>query len=156
MKVVKKTVLGLYHYFEQIMIISLLIMLMVVVGAAVYRMGYVLVHSFLDDGVHIFITLEAMHKIFGAFLIILIGIELLETIKMYLKDDVIHVEVVFLVAMIGVARHVIDLDYHHIEPLTLIGIASIIIALTVGYYFLKRANVELVDTKRHKKKKEEE
>ncbi len=61
----------------------------------------------------------------------------LHTIKMYLKEDVVHVEIVLLVALIGISRHVIDLDFKHIEPLTIFGIAALIIALSVGYFLIK-------------------
>lgn len=154
MKPVRKTILHFYHYFEQILIISLLIMLMIVVGAAVYRMGHILFMSIIDDDLNELITITALHEVFAAFLLILIGIELLETIKMYLRDDVIHVDVVFLVAMIGVARHVIDIDYHHIDPLTLIGIAAIILSLTVGYYYLKKAQLVIYSSDDKTKSKE--
>ena len=43
----------------------------------------------------------------GFFLLVLIGIELLETIKAYLLTNVIHVEIVLEVALIAIARKVI-------------------------------------------------
>lgn len=82
--------------------------------------------------------LTNLHKIFGGFLSVLIGIELLHTIKMYLKEDVVHVEIVLLVALIGISRHIIDLDITHLEPLTLFGISALIIALSTGYLLIKK------------------
>ncbi|OUS00445.1 hypothetical protein A9Q86_10765 [Flavobacteriales bacterium 33_180_T64] len=82
--------------------------------------------------------LTHLHKIFGSFMLVLIGIELVHTVKMYLKEDVVHVEIVLLVALIGISRHVIDLDFKHLEPLTLIGISSLIIVLSGGYYLIKK------------------
>jgi len=72
-------------------------------------------------------------------MMILIGLELIETIKMYLVEEMVHVEVILLVAIIAVARKVIILDVKSAAPLTLIGIAAIILALSIGYYWLKRA-----------------
>ncbi len=46
-------------------------------------------------------------EIFGFFMLILIGIELLETIRAYLVENVVHVEVVIEVALIAIARKVI-------------------------------------------------
>ncbi|MCK7532656.1 MAG: phosphate-starvation-inducible PsiE family protein [Marinilabiliales bacterium] len=52
--------------------------------------------------------------ILGAFLLVLIGVELLDTIKAYFKENSIHVEIVVLLAVIAVARKVILLDpYRH-------------------------------------------
>lgn len=82
--------------------------------------------------------LTNLHKVFGGFLSVLIGIELLHTIKMYLKEDVVHVEIVLLVALIGISRHIIDLDITHLKPLTLFAISSLIIALSGGYLLIKK------------------
>jgi len=72
-------------------------------------------------------------------MMILIGLELLASIRTYLADDLLHVEVVFLVAMIAIARKVIILEVKDLDPLQLAGIASIILALALGYYFVKKA-----------------
>lgn len=85
---------------------------------------------------------ETMLGIFGFFFTILIGLELLETIKTYFTKEQIHVEIVFLVAMIAIARKVILLEVGKLEPLALVGIASIIIALTAGYFLVKKAHAE--------------
>ena len=83
--------------------------------------------------------IDNLFEIFGFFMMILIGLELLESIRTYLDDDLLHVEVVFLVAMIAIARKVIILEVKDLEPLALIGIASIIVALALGYYYVKKA-----------------
>jgi uncharacterized membrane protein (DUF373 family) len=49
-------------------------------------------------------------EIFGLFMLVLIGIELLEMIKIYLDEKVIHVEVVFMVAIVAIARKGVTLD----------------------------------------------
>jgi uncharacterized membrane protein (DUF373 family) len=95
---------------------------------------------------------EKLLDIFGFFFTILIGLELLETIKTYFTKEQIHVEIVFLVAMIAIARKVILLDVNKMEPLVLVGIASIIIALTVGYFFVKKAHAEHKNTRSKKSK----
>jgi uncharacterized membrane protein (DUF373 family) len=41
--------------------------------------------------------------------------------------------------MIAIARKVIILEVKDLDPLALIGIACIILALAVGYYFVKKA-----------------
>ena len=49
-----------------------------------------------------------------------------------------HLEVVLMVALIAVARKVIILNLKEISNLTLIGLAAVIISLSVGYYLVKR------------------
>ena len=84
------------------------------------------------------LDIDELLDLFGVFLLVLIGVELLETVKMYLIQKTVHVEVVFTVAMIAIARKVIILDVKVLSSLTLIGIGAIIIALSVGHYLLTR------------------
>ncbi len=87
----------------------------------------------------ILLNIKEIIEIFGFFLMILIGLELIETMKVYLTQDTVHVEIVFLVAIIAITRKVIILDVKMLTPLTLLGVAAIILSLSVGYYVLKKA-----------------
>ena len=87
----------------------------------------------------ILLNIDELLNIFGFFLLVLIGLELVETLKVYIVDEMVHVEIVFLVAIIAITRKVIILDVKYIEPLNLIGIACIILALSIGYFMLKKA-----------------
>ncbi len=81
------------------------------------------------------IRVQSLLQIFGYFLLVLIGVELVETLKAYLKKDVIHVRVVLEVALIAVARKVIVEEPNEVSSLTLFGIAALILALGVTSYF---------------------
>jgi uncharacterized membrane protein (DUF373 family) len=86
----------------------------------------------------ILLEINELLDIFGLFLLVLLGIELISTLKAYLTENEIHVEVVFAVALIAVGRKVIILDVEKISSLSLMGIASIIISLSIGYFLVKR------------------
>ena len=88
------------------------------------------------------LEIDELLDIFGYFLLILIGVELLETLRIYLKEHALNVQVVLLVAMIAIARKVIILDSSKIESLTLIGIGFIILSLAAGYYLVKKSQDE--------------
>jgi uncharacterized membrane protein (DUF373 family) len=81
------------------------------------------------------IRVQGLLEIFGYFLLVLIGIELLETLKAYFKKDVIHVRVVLKVALIAIARKVIIEEPNTVASLTLVGIATLILALAIAFYF---------------------
>ena len=49
-------------------------------------------------------------NIFGIFLLVLVGIELVYTLKTYLTENALHVEVVLMAALIAIGRKVIILD----------------------------------------------
>ncbi|MCR3883295.1 phosphate-starvation-inducible PsiE family protein [Methanotrichaceae archaeon M04Ac] len=85
------------------------------------------------------LEIDELLNIFGHFLLVLIGIELLETFKIYIEENVINVQVVLLVAIIAVARKVIILDVKALPSMTLIGISMIVISLSIGYYLVKKS-----------------
>jgi uncharacterized membrane protein (DUF373 family) len=87
----------------------------------------------------ILLDINEMLTVFGFFLTILIGLELIETMKVYLSEELFHVEIIFSVAIIAITRKIIILDVKKLEPLTLLGIAAIVLALAFGYYALKKA-----------------
>ena len=75
-------------------------------------------------------------------MLVLIGIELLETIdKTYSSKNVNHTKIVMAVAIIAIARKVIILDVEKYSGLALVGIAAIILALSLGYFLVQRKPV---------------
>ncbi len=88
------------------------------------------------------IQCRACSIFFGYFVLVLIGVELLETLKACLKMDVIHVRVVLEVALIAMARKVIIEEPNAVPALTLLGIAALILSLGTAYYFERMRNNE--------------
>jgi uncharacterized membrane protein (DUF373 family) len=123
---------------ERVIIILLIIMMSFAVFISTIELGVILYQELMKAPKYL-LNIEELLEIFGFFFMILIGLELLETIRTYLKEDQIHVEVVFLVAMIAISRKVIILDVKKLEPGILYGISGIIIALSAGYFLVKRA-----------------
>ncbi|OUR94787.1 hypothetical protein A9Q87_02605 [Flavobacteriales bacterium 34_180_T64] len=137
----KNFLIGIVECIEKVIISILLFsLLFVVLYSSIVFLGLLFKgitsqyqNSFTENNI-----LTHLHKIFGGFMMVLIGVELVHTVKMYLKEDVVHVEIVLLVALIGISRHVIDLDFKALNPLTIIGISSLIIVLSLGYYLIKK------------------
>lgn len=86
------------------------------------------------------IPVEGLLDIFGYFLLVLIGVELLETLRAYIRKDVIHVRVVLEVALIAMARKVIILEPGDVASSTLLGIAALILALGIAFYFERQTS----------------
>lgn len=125
---------------ERYVVIGLLGMMALVVVLSTVELGVIIVERMLDGVPKFFLMdISDMLEIFGFFMIILIGLELIETIKVYLVDESIHVEIICLVAIVAITRKVIILDLYKLPPETLLGIAAIILALSIGYFFLKKA-----------------
>ncbi len=126
------------HRFTRGIILALIIMMMFTVAVSTIELLVILVQELMEPPAYL-LGIDNLFAIFGFFMMILIALELLESIRAYLTDDALHVEVVFLVAMIAIARKVIILEVRDLDPMRLIGIAAIIASLSVGYYFVKRA-----------------
>jgi uncharacterized membrane protein (DUF373 family) len=124
--------------FERYIILGLLGMMIVVVFLGTLELAVVIVKEMLKPPI-ILLDINEMLTVFGFFLTILIGLELIETMKVYLSEELFHVEIIFSVAIIAITRKIIILDVKKLEPLTLLGIAAIVLALAFGYYALKKA-----------------
>lgn len=123
-------------YFEKFIIYALSLMMMAVILLSTIEFGYILVRD-LTTPPYIFLDINELLDIFGFFLLILIGVELFETIRTYLQDHAVHAEVVFEVALIAIARKVIILDLKDVSGPILVGIAAIIISLAAAYFLTK-------------------
>ncbi|MBK6287323.1 MAG: phosphate-starvation-inducible PsiE family protein [Nitrospira sp.] len=75
---------------------------------------------------------------FSAFMAVLIAIEIFINIVMYLKDNVIHVNLVIATALMAIARKVIVLDTAHVESAYIFAIAAVVLALSVSYWLLHK------------------
>ncbi|HUU76230.1 MAG TPA: phosphate-starvation-inducible PsiE family protein [Methanoregulaceae archaeon] len=130
--------------FERGIYFVLLVMLAGVILIAVIELGIILIESLLIDFTFR-LNNEEILNIFGFFLLILIGIELMETIKAYLTKNELHFEIIILLAIIAVSRKIILLDpFSSSSPSDsgyLVGLGVIIIALGGCYYLIKKAGI---------------
>ena len=119
-------------------VVSFLVVLMVLTVALVTIELAVLLVKDIAAHPRYLIGIDELLDLFGMFLLVLLGLELLETIKAYLVEHAIHVEVVMVVALIAISRKVVILDVKEMQSLTLFAIAMIILTLSVGYYLIAR------------------
>lgn len=124
--------------FEKTIVNILILIMVLIIIIATFVLGWAIITNIVSSTNYLPDDIDLL-DIFGYVLLILIGIELLETIKAYLTEHVFHVEIVLEVAIIAVARKVILLDYKEYSGLTILAIAALILALAVGFYLEKRA-----------------
>ncbi|HOD03595.1 MAG TPA: phosphate-starvation-inducible PsiE family protein [Anaerolineaceae bacterium] len=117
--------------------LALIALMYVVVALSVVDLTWTLIRDIVSPPM-ILLDIEELLDILNFFLLVLIAIELLDTIIAYLDENVVHVEVVLEVAMIAIARKIIILDIKEVQPLAVIGIGVIIIALAAGFYVVKK------------------
>ncbi len=123
--------------FEHAVILALIFMMIVVVLISTVELAYIIVQDIISPPLF-WLEIDQLLEIFGFFLLILIGVELLETIKAYLAEKVVHSEIVLEVALIAITRKVIILDVKEYSGVSVIGIAALIISIAIAYYILKQ------------------
>jgi len=133
---------AILKHYEKLVVSALMVMMAVVLGLATLDLGWMIFRDIITPP-YLLLDITELLDIFGLFMLVLIGIELLETImKTYLMEGKPHFEVVLSVAIIAIARKVIIVDIKEVESLSLFGIAAIVIALTAGYFLMKRSQAQ--------------
>lgn len=82
------------------------------------------------------LTISDILQTFGAFMAVLIAIEIFVNITIYLRDDVIHIRIVMATALMAVARKVIILDVSEVSAFYLLGLAAVVLAMSLGYWLV--------------------
>jgi uncharacterized membrane protein (DUF373 family) len=76
---------------------------------------------------------QAIQSLFAGVLLVVLGLELMETLRNYFIEHRLRVELLICVALIAVARHVIQLDYEHSEPWLIVAIGFLVLSLAASY-----------------------
>ena len=83
---------------------------------------------------------QAVKALFAGVLLVVLGLELMDTLRVYFTEHRLRMEFLISVALIAVARHVIQLDYEHESPWLIIAIAVLIFSLAAGYVGVRKAD----------------
>jgi len=75
---------------------------------------------------------------FGAFLAVLIAIEIFINIRMYLSTNIIPVRLVIATALMAIARKVIILDFEQVTPPYVFATAAVVLALGLTYWLITK------------------
>jgi len=123
---------------QKLIALALAILLIIVVALATVHLGFTIAEDIWKPP-RFLVPVQSLLEIFSFFLVVLIGVELLETLKAYVKKDVIQVRLVLEVALIAMARKVIILEPNNVSSMTLLGVAAVILALGLAFYFERQA-----------------
>jgi uncharacterized membrane protein (DUF373 family) len=130
----------LVQKFERIIYGALIAMLVVLLVFAIAELAWNLFQN-LTNVPPLLLENHELVSILGVFLLVLIGVELLDTMLAYFRENTIHVEIVVLLALIAISRKVILLDPTATDPLELFGIGVIVVGLAAAYFLIKRAGM---------------
>ena len=133
----KNIIFTVLDRFENAIILVLMVLMTAVLLLATADLVYLIIIDIITPPLFLLEIREVL-EIFGLFLLVLVGLELLETIRIYLKEHAIRLQVVFEIALITVVRDVIILDLKKLSGVSLLGIGGLIITLAIGYYLIHK------------------
>lgn len=73
---------------------------------------------------------------FGAFLAVLIAIEIFINITLYIRNDVLPVKLVVATALMAISRKVIIFDFKELTPMYILATAAVVMALGITYWLI--------------------
>ncbi len=84
------------------------------------------------------LNINDIFQTFGAFMAVLIAIEIFVNIRLYLGTEVLPLQLVLATALMAIARKVIVLDTDRVTPETIFAIAAVVLALGISYWLIAK------------------
>jgi uncharacterized membrane protein (DUF373 family) len=125
------------HWVIRMAVRALAVLMTGVIAFGVADVVYVLYQRLMDDPLG-FLQISDILATFGAFMAVLIAIEIFVNIVSYLRDDVIHVRIVLATALMAIARKVIILDYNTTSSQYVYATAALVAAMALAYWLVVR------------------
>ncbi len=126
-------------------ILAILMTFVIILGTI--DVGWILYVNAMKEPRYV-LTIPDILATFGAFMAVLIAIEIFVNIVLYLRDDVIHVKIVMATALMAIARKVIILEFDEQSPAYILGIAAVVLAMSIGYWLIHSLDEKIQLTKR--------
>lgn len=117
-------------------VVAMIMVLVIIWGVA--DIVYVLYHRLMAPP-FMLLEIKDILATFGAFMAVLIAIEIYHNIILYAQDHRDHrlaVEIVLGTALMAISRKVIVFEFKEVGPEYLYGSAAVIFALVIGYYLI--------------------
>ncbi len=128
---------GFLNRIIRLLVRVMAVLMVVVIALGVFNIGWTLYQKLIADPAYI-MTYSDILATFGAFMAVLIAMEIFVNITIYLRDDIIHVRIVLATALMAIARKVIILEAKETDGLYLMGIAAVVLALGITYWLISR------------------
>jgi len=128
------------EYLHRIIRFAVKILAVLMVLVIVWGIGDVIyvLYQRISSPPYLLLSINDILATFGAFLAVLIAIEIFINISMYLKTDVIPVRLVVATALMAISRKVIIFDFEKITPPYILGSAAVILALGITYWLISK------------------
>lgn len=123
------------HKAIKLCIRTLAVLMVIVIFWGVLDVFYV-IYKQISKPPYMLLAVSDIFKVFSAFLVVLIAIEIYQNIILYLRTDVIPIKLVIATALMAIARKVIIIDLKEVAAIHVFSIAAVVLALGVTYYLV--------------------
>lgn len=123
------------HRIIRLAVKFLAILMVLVIIWGIGDVLYVLYLRLLEPPIFL-LNINDIFETFGAFMAVLIAIEIFINIRLYLGTGALPVYLVIATALMAIARKVIVLDLDKISPEYVYGIAAVVLALGITYWLV--------------------
>jgi uncharacterized membrane protein (DUF373 family) len=79
-----------------------------------------------------------LQHVFAGVLLLVLGLELMKSLESFFVSFRVQVEIIVIVAMIAVARHILLIDFDHTPPAEVLAAAGLILALAISYVLVRQ------------------
>jgi uncharacterized membrane protein (DUF373 family) len=126
---------NIIHFSVKILAVLMVMIIVWGVGDVIY-----VLYTRLVQPPFLLLKISDILATFGAFLAVLIAIEIFLNITLYLSTDVVPVRIVIATALMAIARKVIILDFDQVTPPFIYSTALVILALGITYWLIMKRN----------------
>jgi len=125
---------------QRLILISVRALVLLMTGVIVWGVADVIwvLYERLREPPVMLLTISDILSTFGAFIAVMIAIEIFENLTIYLRQNVIEVELVMATGLMAIARKVIVLDYKELSPEYVWATAGVVLAMSLGYWLVGR------------------
>ncbi|NCF19659.1 MAG: hypothetical protein GWP63_15565 [Haliea sp.] len=129
----------LLHVVIRFCVKLLALLMVVVILLGVADVCYVMYTRLMAPPV-LLLDVGDIFKIFGAFMVVLIAIEIFINIRLYLGSSTLPIKLVIGTALMAIARKVIVLDLENTTSIYVFAIAAVVLALGVAYWLVGKTS----------------
>ncbi len=127
--------IGFLHQVIRFAIKMLAILMVLIILLGVADVIFVVYQKLAEPPLFL-LNVNDIFQVFGAFMVVLIAVEIFINIRLYLGTNILPIQLVIATALIAIARKVIILDFATITPIYVIGIAAVVLSLGVSYWLV--------------------
>ena len=135
------------HKIIRVCVRVLAVLMAVVIILGVADVGYVL-YTRLTTPPVLMLTVSDIFIVFGAFMVVLIAIEIFINIRLYLGSSTLPIKLVIGTALMAIARKVIVLDLDYTSSIYVFSYAAVVLALGITYWLVGKTGKTYTDSER--------